>query len=89
MKPDAHGQLHQRLAAALPAERLVTDPLRLLAWGTDASFYRLVPRLLVVLETEDELRLLLAHARELGTPLTFRAAGTSLSAAPRTRRSPK
>ena len=65
MKPDAHGQLHQRLAAALPADRLITDPLRLLAWGTDASFYRLVPRLLVVLETEDELRLLLAHAREL------------------------
>ena len=23
-------------------ERLIVDPLRLLAWGTDASFYRLV-----------------------------------------------
>ena len=79
MSADAHGQLQQRLAVALPPGRLVTDPLRLLAWGTDASFYRLVPRLLVVLENEDELRLLLAHARELGTPLTFRAAGTSLS----------
>jgi len=75
----AHRELQARLARELPAARLVTDPLRLLAWGTDASFYRLVPRLLVVLDSEAELLRLLAHARELKTPLTFRAAGTSLS----------
>ncbi len=75
----AHAQLQQRLAQVLPASRLITDPLRLLAWGTDASFYRLVPQLIVVLDSEAELITLLAHARELKTPLTFRAAGTSLS----------
>jgi D-lactate dehydrogenase len=79
MNPSAHRELQARLAGELPSARLVTDPLRLLAWGTDASFYRLVPQLLVVIDSEAELIGLLAHARELKTPLTFRAAGTSLS----------
>jgi len=79
MNADAHQRLHERLAREWPRERLVTDPLRRLTWGSDASFYRLVPELIVVIEREDELLRLLAHARELQTPLTFRAAGTSLS----------
>jgi D-lactate dehydrogenase len=79
VSPTAHQTLRERLAREIPVERLVTDPLRRLAWGTDASFYRLVPELIVVLETEAELVSLLGHARELKTPLTFRAAGTSLS----------
>ncbi len=74
---------HQRLLAALssfiPANRLVTDPLRRLSWGSDASFYRLVPQLIVVVDDEAELVRLLALCHELKTPLTFRAAGTSLS----------
>ena len=45
---------------SFPPTRLITDPLRLLAWGTDASFYRLVPRIAVVVESEDEVRRLLA-----------------------------
>ena len=72
-------QLQQELAAFLPTERLIVDPLRLLAWGTDASFYRLVPKLLVVVDDEAELRRVLAGCARLGTPVTFRAAGTSLS----------
>jgi len=76
---DRYAQMRRRLAALLPAERLITDPLRRLAWGTDASFYRLVPQLIAVVESEAELLALLAHARELATPVTFRAAGTSLS----------
>jgi D-lactate dehydrogenase len=80
-QPDspAHRELHARLSALLPPERLITDRLRRLTWGTDAGFYRLVPQLVVVLDSEAELLVLLKHARELRTPLTFRAAGTSLS----------
>jgi D-lactate dehydrogenase len=51
----------------------------LLAWGTDASFYRLVPKIVVVVEDEAEVRRVLEHCAALGTPVTFRAAGTSLS----------
>ena len=74
-----YDELHRRLGRSIPATRLVTDPLRLLAWGSDASFYRLTPQLMVVVEDEAEVRLVLQQCAELGTPVTFRAAGTSLS----------
>ncbi|MEP7281620.1 MAG: FAD-binding and (Fe-S)-binding domain-containing protein [Rubrivivax sp.] len=74
-----YDQLHRDLALHLPAARLVTDPLRLLAWGTDASFYRLVPKLVVVVENEEEVREVIRLCAAQRTPLTFRAAGTSLS----------
>ncbi len=71
--------LSRDLIGVLPAERLIRDPLRRLAWGTDASFYRLVPRLVVKAESEEEVRQVLAACRRHGAPVTFRAAGTSLS----------
>ncbi len=77
--PAAYAELLARLRAYLPAARLVTDPLRRLAWGTDASFYRLVPQIVVVVESEAEVVRLLGDCRALRTPVTFRAAGTSLS----------
>ena len=58
--PAPYDELLRDLAAFIPAERLIADPLRLLAWGTDASFYRLLPKLVVVVESEDEIRRLLA-----------------------------
>lgn len=61
------------------ADRVYTDDLRLLAWGTDAGFYRLLPKIVVRSKSEDEVRRLVAAASRLGLPVTFRAAGTSLS----------
>jgi D-lactate dehydrogenase len=75
----AFAALKTRLAAAFPPSRVVTDPLRRLAYGTDASFYRLVPEVVVVVESETEVLRVLAECRDLDLPLTFRAAGTSLS----------
>ncbi len=72
-------QLKRDLEQSIPAARLVSDPLRLLTYGTDASFYRLVPKLVVVADTEEEVRAVLAACRRHGAPVTFRAAGTSLS----------
>ncbi len=71
--------LRRDLARVLPAARIVTEPLRRLAYGSDASFYRLVPQIVVTVEAEDELRAVLAACRAHRAPLTFRAAGTSLS----------
>ncbi|MDH5209321.1 MAG: FAD-binding oxidoreductase [Burkholderiaceae bacterium] len=73
------GDLHAALRAHLPVRRVVTDPLRRLAYGTDASFYRLVPRAVVIVDDEDELRAVLRACAALGATVTFRAAGTSLS----------
>jgi D-lactate dehydrogenase len=71
--------LRRDLAAFIDADRLIDDPLRTLAYGTDASFYRLVPQLVVKVVNEDEVARLLQLARQHDTPVTFRAAGTSLS----------
>ena len=67
------------LSRILPARQLVTDPLRRLAYGTDASFYRLTPEVIAVVESETEVQALLQVARAQGRSVTFRAAGTSLS----------
>ncbi len=72
-------ELARELGAFIPAQRLITDPLRRLAWGSDASFYRLVPQLVVVVDSEAEVRRVLECCARQRTPVTFRAAGTSLS----------
>ncbi|KJK15960.1 FAD-binding and (Fe-S)-binding domain-containing protein [Pseudomonas sp. 2(2015)] len=67
------------VARLIPAERRFDDPLSTLAFGTDASFYRLIPKLVVRVESEDEVVALLKLAQRERVPVTFRAAGTSLS----------
>jgi len=67
------------LGRILPAERLISDPLRRLAYGTDASFYRLIPRAVAVVADESEVRQVVTCCHGHGVPTTFRAAGTSLS----------
>lgn len=63
----------------IPAERRFDDPTSTLAFGTDASFYRLIPKLVVRVESEDEVVGLIKLAQRERVPVTFRAAGTSLS----------
>ncbi|WP_027848131.1 FAD-binding and (Fe-S)-binding domain-containing protein [Marinospirillum minutulum] len=63
----------------LPASRLFSDPLSTLTLGTDASFYRLIPKLVIRVESEDEVAFILKQASKHQVAVTFRAAGTSLS----------
>ncbi|MCF6762231.1 FAD-binding and (Fe-S)-binding domain-containing protein [Pseudomonas fragi] len=63
----------------IPQDRRFTDALSTLAFGTDASFYRLIPKLVIRVESEDEVVELLRLARRDQVSVTFRAAGTSLS----------
>ena len=60
-------------------DAIYTDDLRRLAWGTDAGFYRLVPRVVVRSSSEEQVAEILKAASENNVPVTFRAAGTSLS----------
>jgi D-lactate dehydrogenase len=71
--------LLDRLSDLIPQSRLISDPLRTLAYGTDASFYRLTPKVIVKVENETEALAVLQNCRELEIPVTFRASGTSLS----------
>src|SRR5262245_37947335 len=59
--------------------RVLTRPIDVTAYASDASLYRLVPRAVVQPASEDEVRALLAFARAEKVPITFRTAGTSLS----------
>ncbi|WP_265942343.1 FAD-binding and (Fe-S)-binding domain-containing protein [Dechloromonas sp. A34] len=72
-------ELIQHLRQHLPDHQIIIDDLRRLAYGTDASFYRLIPQVITVVETENDLRTVLTAAKKHNTPLTFRTAGTSLS----------
>ena len=67
------------ISAFIGEERQFTDPVRTLAYGTDASFYRLNPKLVVKVHNEAEIKRILPIAAKHGVPVTFRAAGTSLS----------
>jgi D-lactate dehydrogenase len=71
--------LYNRLCEVIPAPRMFSDPLSTLAWGTDASFYRLTPKLVIIAANEEEISFILKHTDRLSIPVTFRAAGTSLS----------
>ena len=69
----------KEIASVLPQDRIYTDELRTLAWGTDASFYRLTPQVVLRAKDEQEVSLIVKTASKWGVPFTFRAAGTSLS----------
>ena len=76
---EPYSDLYRRLLESIPKDRLIRDDLRRLAYGTDASFYRLIPRIVVKVESEQEVIAILHAANALLLPVTFRAAGTSLS----------
>ncbi len=77
--PHPYDEVYRELGSFIPESRLISDPLRTLAYGTDASFYRLTPKLVVEVTDENEVVRTLRLAGELRAPVTFRAAGTSLS----------
>ncbi len=79
MLPAFYSAFLTALREFVPASRIYTDPLRTLAYGTDASVYRLTPKIVVDADSEDEVAGLLRLARRHKIPVTFRAAGTSLS----------
>ena len=72
-------EFYELLSREVPKERLLHDSLSTLAFGTDASFYRLIPKLVVKVHNEKEVTSTIKLAAQLNIPLTFRAAGTSLS----------
>ena len=70
--------LHE-VKTSVDQSRIYQDELRCLAWGTDAGFYRLVPRFVIRSSNESEVSSILKSAIKFNIPVTFRAAGTSLS----------
>ena len=71
--------LRAELASAVGADQVHGDALSLVAYASDASPYRKLPRAVVTPREIADVVALLAWARRTGTPLTFRAGGTSLN----------
>lgn len=46
-KGSKHLAFLQEISQFIPQERIYTDELRRLAWGTDAGFYRLIPQIVI------------------------------------------
>ncbi|KAK3251129.1 hypothetical protein CYMTET_39524 [Cymbomonas tetramitiformis] len=74
-----YGAFQNEISGFIPEARQFTDPVHTFAYGTDASFYRLNPKLVVKVHNEDEVKGCITSAAKHMTPVTFRAAGTSLS----------
>lgn len=75
----SYQKFKDQIAAVLDSGRIITNPLQTLAYGTDASFYRLIPKMVLLVHSEAEVVAIIKAANALNIALTFRAAGTSLS----------
>jgi D-lactate dehydrogenase len=71
--------LRTSLVDLLGSDRVLTRPIDLAAFASDASVYRMVPCAVVRPATAGQVRALFGLCRTHRVPLTFRTAGTSLS----------
>ena len=67
------------LAQTIDPARVLTRPIDRIAFASDASVYRMVPQAVVLARGVEEIQALFRFSREHRIPMTFRAAGTSLS----------
>lgn len=69
----------QQLQHILPQNQIIQDELLRYAYSTDASLYRMVPKVVLLVKQESEVIDVIKLATQYDVKLTFRAAGTSLS----------
>ncbi len=69
----------RHIESVLNSDNIITRYIQRFAYGTDASFYRLVPKVVLRVDNENELINIFLLASKFKIPVTFRAAGTSLS----------
>src|SRR4051794_8399494 len=71
--------LRSDLIALLGAERVLTRAIDLIRYASDASPYRLIPRVVVMARDTGDIAKVFAYARRSGTPVVLRGGGTSLN----------
>ncbi len=72
-------KLKQELGQIVEPARILTRPIDLVAFASDASFYRLIPKAVVLAQGVAEIQALFRFSHQQRIPITFRTAGTSLS----------
>jgi len=71
--------LRDSLVAIVGPDRVLDRPVDLIAFASDASFYRLIPKAVAFAGSIEDVRGLFRLSHDAKIPMTFRAAGTSLS----------
>ena len=71
--------LRSELAELLGTERLKTRAIDLVSYASDASPYRVIPKVVVMAREAEDVAKCFAYGRREGIPVTLRAGGTSLS----------
>src|SRR6266540_5463924 len=71
--------LDTELSQIIHPSRILTSYLHRVAYANDASYFRLVPQAVVQPNTISEVQSLFKFTQQNKIPMTFRAAGTSLS----------
>src|SRR5580692_9562676 len=83
MQPGGHEpdsiQIRHLLRELIDPERILIRPIERIAFASDASFYRLIPRAVIQTQTAEEIKHLFRFSHQHRIPLVFRAGGTSLS----------
>ncbi len=71
--------IHSQLTQIIPSARVRARLIDRIAYANDASYFRLVPQAVVQPNSISEIQSLFKFTQQHRIPLTFRAAGTSLS----------
>lgn len=77
--PERSHAIAADLRAQLSSEKVKDDFPTLTAYAVDASIYRMVPKAVVLVESEEDIAKTVSYAVARGIPLTPRAAGTNLT----------
>ena len=77
--PEAYRAFYHECVTFIPESRMFCDPISTMAYGTDASVYRLTPKIVIKVSCAEEMSRIIRIAGSAGIAVTFRAAGTSLS----------
>ena len=72
-------KIHELLGTEIDPARILIREIERIAFASDASFYRLIPRAVVQPVDRREVAALFRFSHRHGVPLVFRAGGTSLS----------
>ncbi|MDO8356895.1 MAG: FAD-binding and (Fe-S)-binding domain-containing protein [Nitrospirota bacterium] len=77
--PERSHAIASDLRAAIGIDKVKDDYSTLTAYAVDASIYRMTPKAVVLVESEEDIAATVAYAVSRGIPLTPRAAGTNLT----------
>jgi len=77
--PERTQAIASDLRATLGGDKVKDDYSTLTAYAVDASMYRMTPKAVVLVESEEDIAATVRYAVQRGIPLTPRAAGTNLT----------